>query len=202
MDAVVIRAQERRQTAPAAADIQHLLARAQGQLGRDMPHFRHLRLGDGLLAGFEIGAGILHGRVEEQAEELVRQIVVELHVAPRPVDGSDLDHPVDDRGGGLAQLVEENRKVAVRHAAHQHGQHLAQIAFLDFEIAVHVAFGQEEARRHEQLGQVFPAFDPHHHPGRRRSRDAIGNAVRADQNDRSGLDDASKQTAEQHLACP
>jgi len=67
--------------APAAADIQHGLARLEQQFGGEMALL--LLLGDfeTVVAGVEIGAGILPVVVQELAVEGVRQIIVMGHVA-------------------------------------------------------------------------------------------------------------------------
>ena len=72
--------------APARADVEHLLPRAQQQLGRDMPLLVGLRCLEVVLRRLEIGAGILAVAVEEQFVELVGQIVMVLDVAPRAVN--------------------------------------------------------------------------------------------------------------------
>ncbi len=66
-----------RHAAPAAADVEHLLAGLQGELGGDVRFLVELGLfqADRLRIG-EIGAAILPVRVEEEIVEIVRQIIM------------------------------------------------------------------------------------------------------------------------------
>ena len=63
-------------TAPAAADVEHLLTRFEQQLGRYMAFFVELRLFQAFFVMSEIGAGILQVFVQEQPIELVGNVVV------------------------------------------------------------------------------------------------------------------------------
>ena len=68
--------------APARADVEHVLAGLDPQLGGDVALLGELRLLERHVRALEIGAGILHVLVEEEPVELAGQIVVVLHVAP------------------------------------------------------------------------------------------------------------------------
>ena len=76
--------QVQRQPAPARADIEHPLSRPEQQLRRDVALLVLLRGVDVVVRRAEIGAGILPVAIEKQLVELVRQIVMMRHVAPRP----------------------------------------------------------------------------------------------------------------------
>lgn len=65
-----------RQAAPATADIQQLLARLQAQLATQVAKLGQLRGGEVFPAGFEIGAGIDHFRIQPEPVEVVGQVVV------------------------------------------------------------------------------------------------------------------------------
>ena len=65
-------AEEQAHAAPARADVQHLLAGLQQHLGGDVLLLVELGLLERLLAGLEVGAGILPVAVEEEVVELVR----------------------------------------------------------------------------------------------------------------------------------
>src|SRR6185437_5133157 len=69
-------AQEKRHAAPTRSDIKDILAGLQQQLGSDMALLVELGLLERLLAGLEIGAGILPVAIEEEVVELVLEVVV------------------------------------------------------------------------------------------------------------------------------
>jgi hypothetical protein len=73
-----------RHAAPAAADLEHALAGLEQELGRDVALLGGLRLLERLVAGGEVGAGILHVPVEPQAVEGVAEVVMVRDVLPRP----------------------------------------------------------------------------------------------------------------------
>ena len=64
--------EEQAHAAPARADVEDLLAGLQQQLGGDVLLLVVLRLLQRLVAGHEVGAGILPVAVEEEVVELVR----------------------------------------------------------------------------------------------------------------------------------
>ena len=76
-DAVVHR-RVAQQAAPATADIEKPLARLKTQLPADHVELVVLRLGQGVVPVGEIGAGVLHLRIEEEGVEVVANIIVEL----------------------------------------------------------------------------------------------------------------------------
>ena len=53
------------------ADVEHALPGLEQQLGRDVPLLVELRLLERLVAGLEVGAGILAVAIEEEVVELV-----------------------------------------------------------------------------------------------------------------------------------
>jgi hypothetical protein len=73
--------------APAGADFQHPLVRLKQQLGRDMALLGNLRLLQADAGRIVIGTGILPVLVQEQLEQLFREIVVMGDVALVVVDG-------------------------------------------------------------------------------------------------------------------
>ena len=68
------------QSAPAAADIEHPLARFEPQLAADHLHLVVLRLFERIAPVGEISARILHLGIEKQPVELVAQIVMKLDI--------------------------------------------------------------------------------------------------------------------------
>ena len=73
-----------RKAAPAAADVEHLVARLDEKLGGDMPLLGELRVVEALALVFEIGAGILPVRIEKQRVEPAVEIVMVGDVAACP----------------------------------------------------------------------------------------------------------------------
>src|SRR3546814_19106330 len=72
--------QRDRHAAPAAADVEHPLARRERELGRDMRLLRRLRLLQRHVLARPVGAAILQVAVEEEAGEGVADVVVMLAV--------------------------------------------------------------------------------------------------------------------------
>lgn len=66
------------QRAPAAADVEQRLPRLQADLGEDVVDLLHLRFVEGLVAIFEVGAGVDHVLVQPQLVEVVGDVVVVL----------------------------------------------------------------------------------------------------------------------------
>jgi hypothetical protein len=56
----------------------------QAQLGGDVPLLSQLRVRQALLVMFEIGAGILPVRIEEEGVEIIAQVIVVGDIAARP----------------------------------------------------------------------------------------------------------------------
>ena len=61
--------------APATSDVEQRHARLEVQLAEREVELRVLRLFEGHVVAFEVRAGVPHGRVEEQREELIRHVV-------------------------------------------------------------------------------------------------------------------------------
>src|SRR4030095_11335698 len=74
-DAVVLRGPDA-ESAPAAADVEHPLARLQAQLAADQIELVGVRLLESCLGGAVVGAGVDHQRIEEQGVEVVRDVVM------------------------------------------------------------------------------------------------------------------------------
>ncbi|MNS89316.1 hypothetical protein D3C72_1233250 [compost metagenome] len=97
MDAVIA-GRPAGQSAPAAADVEHALARLQPQLAADAIQLLLLgRLQRRIVSG-EVGAGIDHLRVEEEAVEVVTDIIVELDEVLVAPPAAITPHPVVARG--------------------------------------------------------------------------------------------------------
>ena len=72
-----------RRAAPAAADVEHPLAGLQRELGGDVRLLVRLRLLEAVGGVGEVGAAILQVVVEEEAVEVVAEVVMMRDVAPR-----------------------------------------------------------------------------------------------------------------------
>ena len=83
---ILERGEIQRHTAPAAADIEDLVAGFQVHLGGDQPLLVALRRLECVVRAFEKSAGILHVPVEEEFVELVSQIVMMRDILPRLAD--------------------------------------------------------------------------------------------------------------------
>ena len=68
------------QAAPAGADVEEALALAQHQLAADVVELGLLRLASGIAGVAEVGARIDAPRVEPERVEVVRDVVVKLHL--------------------------------------------------------------------------------------------------------------------------
>ena len=80
---VVMAVEVEREPAPAAADVEHLHARLEIELGGDVRLLVELRLLEAVRGVAEIGAGILAVLVEEQLVEPAGEVVGMLGIAPR-----------------------------------------------------------------------------------------------------------------------
>ena len=69
------------ETAPPAADFEHLVGRLQAQLAAEHIVFADLRLLEVRPRLIPIGRGIGHGRIQPQREEVIAEIVVLFDVA-------------------------------------------------------------------------------------------------------------------------
>jgi len=116
--------------APAGADLDHALARAQRELAAHGIEFRHRRLFQRRVLALEDAAGVGHGGVEHQRVELVAQVIVRRDVAR----------------AALAAVAVQDVEQAQERPAHQRPAAVH---------AVHeVAVDHEEA---DQAGQVVAA---------------------------------------------
>ena len=118
-----------RESAPAGADLHQPLAGLQGELAAHRVELGQRRLVQRRMRGLEDAAGIRHRLVEEQAEEVVAEVVVSGDVAPaalravvvEPVQDAP-QRRADDRQTGIHGV----HPVAVdHHDAHQRGQVVA-----------------------------------------------------------------------------
>ena len=72
-----------RERAPAAADLEHVVVRAELELVADHPQLAPLRVGERLAVALEHRARVRHRVVEEEREEVVAEVVVAADVPPR-----------------------------------------------------------------------------------------------------------------------
>ena len=147
--------------APARADVEHLLAGLQQQLGGDVALLVELGLLERLLAGLEVGAGILPVAVEEEIVELAVEVVVMGDVALRPARSdctaraqrSQRCRAYDHCTVGVASSADD--------VAAEQIEQVVDVAVLDGELAVHVGFAQRQPRPQRQSGSGPPVMYSH-----------------------------------------
>ena len=116
-----------------------------GQLGGEVALLRPLRFLQARPRPLEIGAGILHVGIEEEAVDPPVEIVVVLDVAARPHGGIVLRHP--PRGEAKArQSPVERPLVEKAPALVQEHQEIEQRIVREDEAAIHVGFADRELR--------------------------------------------------------
>src|SRR5712692_9510216 len=127
------------EAAEAAADVDHVLARREQHLPRDVVELVALRLLQAARAFLPVRAGVEHERVvEPKAVELGPERVVELGVVPGP-------GPARVRVQELVPAVEHpDQQLGVVDAALHAGGERAREAALDVELAVEVGFEQAD----------------------------------------------------------
>src|SRR5262249_23932682 len=118
------------QSAPAATDIEQLLARLQSQLAADHFQLVGLRLRKGVVPVAEIAATVLHLGIENKLVELVAQIVMELDKL-RVIDplGAPILKPrkrVVDIRDPLPSMKKERERLAHEPPFAQAGQRLLE----------------------------------------------------------------------------
>ena len=93
------------EAAPARADVEHALARLDGELGGDVALLGELRLLQ-VVAVLEVAARILPVAIEEQVVDGAVDVVVVRHVAPRPTGGIELQQPAAQVARGAEAPVQ------------------------------------------------------------------------------------------------
>ena len=141
--------EEQAHAAPARADVQDLLAGLQQHLGGDVLLLVELGLLQRLLAGLEVGAGILPVTVEEEIVELAVEVVVMGDVALGPPDRIVLLEEAQPALQGIRPL-HRRRRFERRHVAADQIEQVVDVAVLDGELAVHVGFAQRQPRPQRQ----------------------------------------------------
>ena len=97
---------ENAEAAPAGADVEDVLAGLERKLGGEMALLGPLRFFETGARPVEIGAGILHVGIEEEAVDAPVEIVVVLDVAPRAEDRVVLREPSRREAQPRGRLVE------------------------------------------------------------------------------------------------
>ena len=158
-DAIVL-GRMNQQGAPAAADVEKALALLEAQLAADHVQLVVLRLVDVVVPAIEIGAGIQHPLVEEEAVEIVRDVVVELDRSlgraagagaraalgrrPRRLPAAPRQRIEGGQGGGDGQPVDLLHRVP-RPDVGARRRHVEDRAVLDIDRLGHPEFD----RRHD-----------------------------------------------------
>ena len=186
-----------RQTAPARADVEHLLPRADQQLCRDMALLIELRGIEILDPIVKIGAGILTVLVEKKLVQLVRQIVVVRYILPGARERVVLMNPPPQSERTVQQL----RQHSLRHGLEIEDEQVDQIveaAFLDRQRPIHKGFGQIETRSDDELPVQRRVVKPNGDARTRRRRDGVGPSAGVGYAEPANGDDSLEKTREQH----
>ena len=144
--------------APAATDVEQRLARLHADLGEDVVDLLLLGRGQVLVAVLEIGAGIDHGRVEEQAVELVGNVVV-------VTDGFGILFARvrrDEAQGGVGDAARARRLARGFREGRSHLDHVGRASF-DFERTFDIGFPEVAQRRREEVAQAARTRDADFH---------------------------------------
>ncbi len=187
------------EAAPARADIEHLHARLQQQLGGEMPLLVELRRLQ-IVAGIdEIGAGILPVRIEEEVVERARQVVMMRHVAARAVRRIELlkaaEQDVDPAGQGRVVGVAVQLQIF-----HEDGEDAVEIALVDGQGAAHEGFAEDQARIEEQPPAQRGIVKPDAGGGTRPVAEFVPRTVRLDDRQPAALHETRQQPDQQHAS--
>ena len=173
-----------RELAPAAADVEHLEAGLEVELGGDQAQLVLL----GLLQRFgvveEVGAGILHPLVEEELVEVVAEVVVVRHVLLRLADRVRLLEALEaarDAAQHLLQGLVAERKPVQR----EQREEVAQRRILEAHAPVHVGLAGRKLWIEEQLAVERGVGEPHGDLRARRAGEDVGLALRIDDLERA-----------------
>ena len=131
-----------RETAPAAADVEHGCAGIEPELGRQVAFLGKLRVIERRLRGLEIGAAILLVAVEEERIESAVEVVMVRHIAPCAKARIELLQPAQQIAGEPRRPGPTRRRG--RFLPEQNGEHIRNRAALDDEGAVHIGFAKFE----------------------------------------------------------
>ena len=190
--------QVQRQPAPAAADVEHLHAGLETQLGRNMRLLVELGLLDRVGGVGEVAAAVLQVFVEEEPVEVIADVVVVRDIPQRrgpPVERAQ-------RVAELASLLEEwvgaFGILPSMAAAHDIDQ-VQYLALLEHEPPIHERFGSTEAGVLEDVGSDAAVDQAH---GHRLEPTVFGAvtvrlAVMVNDGDLAALDVAAKRLVEQ-----
>jgi len=156
-----------RHAAPAAADVENTLPRRERKLCRDMRLFRRLRFLQRHIGTRPIGAAILHIAVEEEAVEVVADVVVMRDVRARRAPAVDRIQPRPDPLEPFAErgLVLELCAAVPRRVRAQQADQLHDIALNDLHLAVHKGFGGAEPWIEDDAAHPLSRGKTHRHFG-------------------------------------
>lgn len=189
-----------RHGAPAAADVQEALTGGQGQLAADQFQLVVLGLFEGALGfgGRPVGAGVHHGRAEDQFVEVVADVVVVADGAPVGAAGVQVAGAADllhgrggrqGRSGEPEQAADRGAHLGVAQRPGERGRVLAALpdqsgepaeggveVALHVQVARHPGAGQAQFAGLEQQAAQGPAvaYDQRRGVGRTRLRAVPG----------------------------
>ena len=151
---------------PTASDLETLLPAFECEKGADPFDLRLLRGFDRHVRAFEDRRGIDHRLVEEQAEEIVREVVVSSNVPAASGDrvpSQTMYHPVDRRKWTEEQFAPAGRRKRGRvlRVQNEPGDHLGEVISLPF--AGHVRLGESDVAGEEAAPEELPVA--HADPG-------------------------------------
>ena len=190
--------EEQGKAAPAAADVEHALTRREAELGGDMRLLRRLRGLEAHLRLGEIGAAILEVGIEEEPEEVGREIVMMGDVAARAA----LPVPVVEQGAEPARPPAQGVSRAVLLPCQVERDELEQVAYvaiLDRQAAVHEGLAEAERRvaQDASFGAAAREADRHRLQALARRSERALPPVAADDRQRTGADQGNEQPVQQ-----
>ena len=132
------------QAAPAATDVQHPVARSEAKLAGDMFFLEFLGLLQRDLSIREIGAGILHVLIQEEAIEIIPDVIVMSYIAR----GSLLRIELRNQSGALPEQRRQPccRKSVCQEVHPEEIQQVVKVAEFNGQAACHVSLADLQFR--------------------------------------------------------
>ncbi len=186
-----------REAAPAGADIEHLVSRADQQLCRDVPPLVQLRGVEIVRIAAEIGAGILTVLVEEQIVEPIGQIVVMGYVPAGTAQRIVLVEPAQ-RAERTIQDPSE-RALGERFDIHREQiDKIVKVALFDRKRPFHKGFAEIEARPRGEFPMESWIMEPDRDARPRAPGNGMNRSAGVHDAEPADGDDPLEQTRQQH----
>ena len=186
------------QRAPAAAHVEHLLARPQQQLGRDVALLRPLRLLDILLTGRKVGAGVLPLAVEEELVEGTREVVMVGDVGLGTLRRVELVEAPQQPAKGAAEAVAREREADAGVDAADL-EEVAQVALFHDQASVDIGLGHRQTGVQQHLALDAPIGEADRGPSQRLlALELVAAPARVDHPELALPDEPSQEAFDQH----